>query len=259
MQADYVLPASSQFEKAEATFFNLEFPRNGFHLRQPLFEPRAGTLTEAEIHARLSEALVGLDDRHYRLLRRAARLGSTAFALAFAWKAKRDERMARHASGRAVPDSGCTDAREHGGRRIALGRLPDVRPAQPGGGAASRLPRIGAQGRHALFDAIMGAPSGTTFAVSEYDDSWQAIRLPGPSHQPLPSGTHAGARAARIGRPAERRVSIPSSFPPASGGATPATRRFAIPAGIGRARSGRCASIRRTAPASAVPRATGSA
>ena len=38
-QADYVLPASSQFEKAEATFFNLEFPRNGFHLRQPLFEP----------------------------------------------------------------------------------------------------------------------------------------------------------------------------------------------------------------------------
>lgn len=38
-QADYVLPASSQFEKAEATFFNLEFPRNGFHLRQPLFPP----------------------------------------------------------------------------------------------------------------------------------------------------------------------------------------------------------------------------
>src|SRR5262249_24300828 len=28
--ADYVLPASSQFEKAEATFFNLEFPRNYF-------------------------------------------------------------------------------------------------------------------------------------------------------------------------------------------------------------------------------------
>ena len=81
-EADYVLPASSQFEKAEATFFNLEFPRNGFHLRQPLFEPRAGTLTEAEIHARLVEALGELDDRHYRFLRRAAQLGSTAFALA---------------------------------------------------------------------------------------------------------------------------------------------------------------------------------
>jgi anaerobic selenocysteine-containing dehydrogenase len=32
-QADYVLPASSQFEKAEATFFNVEFPDNVFHLR----------------------------------------------------------------------------------------------------------------------------------------------------------------------------------------------------------------------------------
>jgi anaerobic selenocysteine-containing dehydrogenase len=36
-QADYVLPASSSFEKAEATFFNLELPNNAFHLRQPLF------------------------------------------------------------------------------------------------------------------------------------------------------------------------------------------------------------------------------
>ncbi|MCM2060998.1 molybdopterin oxidoreductase family protein [Pseudomonas aeruginosa] len=34
--ADYVLPAASQFEKAEATFFNLEFPRNAFHLRAPV-------------------------------------------------------------------------------------------------------------------------------------------------------------------------------------------------------------------------------
>src|SRR5204862_914384 len=28
--ADYVLPAASQYEKPEATFFNLEFPRNNF-------------------------------------------------------------------------------------------------------------------------------------------------------------------------------------------------------------------------------------
>ncbi|MGA4814623.1 hypothetical protein ACPA9J_01050 [Pseudomonas aeruginosa] len=41
--ADYVLPAASQFEKAEATFFNLEFPRNAFHLRAPLFPARPGT------------------------------------------------------------------------------------------------------------------------------------------------------------------------------------------------------------------------
>ena len=79
-QADYVLPASSQFEKAEATFFNLEFPRNGFQLRQPLFTPRQGTLTEAEMHARLIEALGELDAGHYRFLRRAARWGGPRLA-----------------------------------------------------------------------------------------------------------------------------------------------------------------------------------
>src|SRR5215218_7332520 len=55
--AHYVLPASSQFEKAEATFFNFDFPRNAFHLRPALLAPPPGPLPEAEIHARLVEAL----------------------------------------------------------------------------------------------------------------------------------------------------------------------------------------------------------
>ena len=55
-EADYVLPASTQFEKWEATFFNFEFPENYFHLRKPLFEPLGESLSEAEIHARLVEA-----------------------------------------------------------------------------------------------------------------------------------------------------------------------------------------------------------
>ncbi len=55
--ADYVLPVATQYEKWEATFFNFEFPDNYFHLRKPLFDAPAGVLTEAEIHARLVEAL----------------------------------------------------------------------------------------------------------------------------------------------------------------------------------------------------------
>jgi anaerobic selenocysteine-containing dehydrogenase len=179
MQADYVLPASSQFEKAEATFFNLEFPRNGFHLRQPLFEPRPGTLSEAEIHARLVEALGELDDRHYRFLRRAARLGSTAFALAFAWKAKRDKRVARHASvvlyrtlGTRMPASMAAAASLWGVCQMYVRRHPEA--ARRAGFRGSAL-----KPGNTLFEAIVGAPSGTMFAVSEYDDSWQAIRLPG--------------------------------------------------------------------------------
>ena len=55
-EADYVLPASTQFEKWEATFFNFEFPENYFHLRKPLFAPLGDSLAEAEIHCRLLEA-----------------------------------------------------------------------------------------------------------------------------------------------------------------------------------------------------------
>ena len=51
--ADYVLPASSQFEKLEATFFRDNF----FQLRQPMMPPLEGTLSEAEIHTRLLKAL----------------------------------------------------------------------------------------------------------------------------------------------------------------------------------------------------------
>ena len=40
--AHYVLPAPSQYEKWEATFFNFEFPANVFHLRRPLLSAPDG-------------------------------------------------------------------------------------------------------------------------------------------------------------------------------------------------------------------------
>src|SRR4051794_27257406 len=80
--ADYVLPAASQFEKPEATFFNLEFPRNTFHLRHPLMEPLPGTLPEPEIWARLLRALGVVDDAALEPLRAAAAEGRQAYARA---------------------------------------------------------------------------------------------------------------------------------------------------------------------------------
>ncbi|MDT5249599.1 MAG: hypothetical protein QOJ28_2233, partial [Mycobacterium sp.] len=64
--AHYVLPAASQFEKPEATFFNLEFPHNTFQLRHPLMDPLPGTLAEPEIWARLVRALGVVDDQELR-------------------------------------------------------------------------------------------------------------------------------------------------------------------------------------------------
>jgi anaerobic selenocysteine-containing dehydrogenase len=46
--ANFVLPAASQFEKWDTTFFTLEFPHNAVQLRAPIFEPLAGTLPEPE-------------------------------------------------------------------------------------------------------------------------------------------------------------------------------------------------------------------
>ena len=51
-----MLPATTQFEKFESTFFNFEFPKNVFHLRRPVVAPPDGPLAEPEIHARILEA-----------------------------------------------------------------------------------------------------------------------------------------------------------------------------------------------------------
>ena len=177
-QADYVLPASSQFEKAEATFFNVEFPRNGFHLRQPLFAPRPGTLTEAEIHARLVESLGELDEGQYRFLRRAARWGRTAFGLAFAWKASRDKKIARYAPvvlyrtlGETLPTGFAPAASLWGLSQMFVrknrgrGRTGRLRRQRAGGGQqAVRRHHHQAVGRHLLGQRVRrqlacGAPA----------------------------------------------------------------------------------------------------
>ena len=72
-ESDYVLPAATQFEKFEATFFNFEYPKNVFHLRHPVVAPPEGPLPEPEIHARLVEALGVLDPAVVATLRDGGR------------------------------------------------------------------------------------------------------------------------------------------------------------------------------------------
>jgi anaerobic selenocysteine-containing dehydrogenase len=176
--ADYVLPASSQFEKAEATFFNLEVPKNAFHLRQPLFEARVGTLTEAEIHARLVEALGAVGSEQYGFLRKAAGWGLLPYSLAFAWKSARDKRVARNAPvvlyrtlGPHLPKSMAPAASLWGICQMYVRQQPEAAARAGFGGrpvfAANRL-----------FKAIVGSPSGVIYADTDYSHSWQAVRRP---------------------------------------------------------------------------------
>lgn len=81
--AHWVLPAATQLEKWECTGFNLEFPDNAFHLRHPLFPPRAEALPEPEIYTRLLVAMGAIPDRFPWLERIARSEPSATRHLAF--------------------------------------------------------------------------------------------------------------------------------------------------------------------------------
>ncbi|MEE8166228.1 MAG: molybdopterin dinucleotide binding domain-containing protein, partial [Myxococcota bacterium] len=82
--ASYILPAASQYEKVETTFFSGGFPDNTFLLRRPLFPAAEGTLTEPEIHSRLCRALCAFEDEDLVTLREAANESIEKFGMAFA-------------------------------------------------------------------------------------------------------------------------------------------------------------------------------
>ncbi len=174
MLADYVLPASSQYEKVEATFFNFEYPANFFHLRHPLFEPMPGTLPEAEIHARLVEALHVFSPGDLDELRAAAAVGLDHFAGVFFANMKRDPRIGRYASyvlyrslGPSLPEGTASAAtlwllcQRHAGNH----REDVQRAGHEGEGYA-----LG----NALFTSILSQKSGAVVGVSDIiDDTFQ--------------------------------------------------------------------------------------
>lgn len=82
-ECDYVLPASTQYEKWEATYFPRNYPDNIFHLRKPILEPAENTLPEAEIYARIIDELGIVSPLVIRSLKAIAKRSITAYALAF--------------------------------------------------------------------------------------------------------------------------------------------------------------------------------
>ena len=119
--AHYVLPAASQFEKPEATFFNLEFPHNTFHLRHPLLEPLPGTLPEPEIWARLVRALGVVDDADLEPLREAADARTGGVRAGVPRSGQRQPRDGAGAAVRSLRDAGPDAARRPQGCRGAVG------------------------------------------------------------------------------------------------------------------------------------------
>ena len=176
--AHYVLPAASQYEKHEATFFNFDWPRNMFHLRRPLLAPLAGTLPEPEIHARLVEALGVITDDDLAPLRAAAAESRAAFATAFFAATAAKPLLGELAPvvlyrtlGPTLPDGAASAAILWGAaHRCALNEPASVRRA----GFTGEGLELG----EALFDAILASPSGVVFSVDEHDDAWRRVRRP---------------------------------------------------------------------------------
>ncbi len=173
--ADVVLPAPTQFEKYEATFFNFEFPRNVFHLRRPVVPAPEGPLPEPEIHARLVEAAGVLDPALLEPLWKAAQRGRAEFAAAFL------DTMAAHPElgpfgpvvlyrtlGPSLPDGAASAALLWGAAHRCVAANPDgVRRAGFGDGL---------EAGERLFDAILDSPSGVVFTDDEPDESWRRVR-----------------------------------------------------------------------------------
>ena len=187
-EADYVLPASTQFEKWEATFFNFEFPDNYFHLRKPLFEPLGESLSEAEIHARLVEAAgampTALVDELRGLLKED---GRAAFRDRFMQALAEDGMVAKLAP------------------VILYRTLGEVLPEEAKEGAvmwpltmgfamrdSESLARAGYEGdpitqAETLFDAIIAGHSGVVFSRDDMQTAWDRLGNEGQIQLVLPS------------------------------------------------------------------------
>jgi anaerobic selenocysteine-containing dehydrogenase len=174
--AHYVLPAPTQFEKWESTFFNFDFPHNVFHLRKPVLPAPEGVLPEPEIHARLVEALGAVGPEQLAPLRAAAEVGRAEFAAAFFEATAADPALGALAPivlyrtlGPTLPDGAASAAILWGAaHRCALGFEASVRRA----GFTGEGLALG----ESLFDAILTNHSGVIFSIDEWDDVWPRVQ-----------------------------------------------------------------------------------
>ena len=167
--ADYVLPACSQFEKAEATFFNFEFPDNAFQLRHRLLDPLPGTLPEAEIHARLCEAMGAVTEEDLAPLREAAAKGPAVYGQAMMTRVLGNPRLAGLAPVILYRTLGLPEEVREGAVLLGLVLQLAMRNGPSVARAGFEGPPMVAAGK--LFQAILGSPSGVVFAR----DTWEGV------------------------------------------------------------------------------------
>ncbi len=177
-EADYVLPAASQYEKAEMTFFAMGFPVNHATMRAPILEPLEGTLPEAEIHSRLAKAMGFLTEDDLVPLREAAAESYDTFAAAYMTAAAEKPLLGALGAvvlyetiGATLPDGMAMAAPMWFSCQQLAMRYPDQVRAAGYEGEESAL-------GNALFDALVSGRDGVPITRHEHGDSFDLLRTP---------------------------------------------------------------------------------
>jgi anaerobic selenocysteine-containing dehydrogenase len=187
--ADYVLPASAQYEKWEATLFTFEWPRNFFHLRAPLFAPLAGTMPEPEIYTRLLRAMGDLppDETLAELRGLATQHRGKMMKRAFQMFGENPQLvpiapvLLYATLGPTLPDGAAAAAPLYAAcHRTAMEYTVAVQRALA---TDAEPPLLGEQ----LFEKLLASRSGFVFSAHEYEEVFQLVKHPdGKIHLAVP-------------------------------------------------------------------------
>ncbi|MEM8548751.1 MAG: molybdopterin dinucleotide binding domain-containing protein, partial [Pseudomonadota bacterium] len=172
-ECDYVLPAPTQYEKWEATFFPRNFPDNYFHLRQPILEPIGDTLPEPEIHARLIEALGVVTPDELAPLQEAAQQGMNAYREALFAEMGNNPGISKYLSYLLYRTLGPTLPAGQQGTAAIWGLCQMFSMKHP-----TELARAGFEGEQAgsnLFKALVESPTAVVYSESTAEESFQRI------------------------------------------------------------------------------------
>ncbi|WP_353406673.1 molybdopterin-dependent oxidoreductase [Pseudoteredinibacter isoporae] len=179
LECDYVLPASSQYEKWEATFFPRNFPANIFYLREPVLKPMPNTLGEPEMHARLLEALAVFEDGELDSLKAAAQTGLAAYQGELFTQMGSNRKIASYLPyvlyrtlGPALPAGQEATAAIWG-----LCQMYVLKHSAEAARAGFSGPTAGSD----LFQALVDSPTAVEIGVSTYEESW--ARIPHPDNK----------------------------------------------------------------------------
>ncbi|CAM3979822.1 molybdopterin-dependent oxidoreductase [Smaragdicoccus niigatensis] len=173
--ADYVLPATSQFEKWEGSMFTLHFPHNTYQLRAPLMERLPGTRPEPEIYVALIDALGVVDADLIKDLTAAARTSRAAFALAFFSTIAAKPHLAGLVPYLLYKTLGSTLPAGQESIAVVWGMAHICAIAYPDAVSRAGYRGTGFSKGEQLFEAIQSRREGVTITEDRYEDAWKYI------------------------------------------------------------------------------------